>query len=72
MTGPTTRTTPGEAEEDEQPLVVTNSADFGEGAIAPLEIISIFGLGIGPEDLFGPEFDENGDLRDYVRPTYRF
>ncbi len=47
-------------------IVLTNSADYLEGPIAPLEIVTIFGLKIGPPQVVALELNEEGNLSDYV------
>jgi len=44
------------------PQAVVNSADFSSGAVAPGEILSLFGAGIGPEELVVAQADPEGRL----------
>jgi uncharacterized protein (TIGR03437 family) len=56
----------GAEEEDEEvaPSAVVDGANFELSALAPSQIVSIFGLGLGPEDLVEFELDEDGSLPD--------
>ena len=46
-----------------------NAASFLSGPIAPGEIISIFGSGIGPDEGVGTQLDENGRVASEVAGT---
>jgi uncharacterized protein (TIGR03437 family) len=48
---------------------VTNGASFLETAIAPGEIISVFGAGIGPATPIGPHVGANGTFDTQLGPT---
>ena len=55
--------TPGPvAVEETQPLSVVNSASMLPGPVAPGEIVSIFGLGIGPVTPAGGTLDASGNV----------
>jgi uncharacterized protein (TIGR03437 family) len=57
----------GESEEpleEEQTIAVVNSASYSGDAIAPLQIVSIFGF-VGP-DKFEPAIIEGGQITDYL------
>jgi uncharacterized protein (TIGR03437 family) len=46
-----------------------NAASFLEGAVAPGQLVSIFGLNMGPSDGAGAELDESGRLSRAVANT---
>src|SRR5690606_32017650 len=48
--------------EDVSPEAVVGGGAFKHGAIAPGQIVSIFGVGVGPEELAVFELDENGEV----------
>lgn len=50
--------------EEVAPSAVVDGANFELSAIAPNQIVSIFGLGLGPDDLVAFELDEDGSLPD--------
>ena len=57
----------GEDSDDEvevAPSAVVDGANFELSAIAPNQIVSIFGLGLGPDDLVVFELNEDGSLPD--------
>lgn len=56
----------GTTEEGEEvaPSAIVDGANFELSAIAPNQIVSIFGLGLGPNDLVEFELDEDGGLPD--------
>jgi len=45
-----------------RPQAVVNSADFSNGALAPGEILSLFGAGLGPDELIVARADSEGRL----------
>jgi len=52
-------------------IAVVNSATFSGDAVAPLQIVSIFGFGIGPAD-FSPPIIEDGKVTDYLADVQVF
>ncbi|MCX6634491.1 MAG: FG-GAP-like repeat-containing protein [Acidobacteria bacterium] len=53
--------------------VAVNGASFQEGPVSPGEIVTIFGQGIGPDVLVGPQLDDSGRLstaRSQVRVLF--
>jgi uncharacterized protein (TIGR03437 family) len=48
---------------------VVNAASYIGGAVAPGEIITFFGMGIGPQAPTGPVFDVEGRLATFVAGT---
>ena len=51
-----------------QPMIsaVTNGASFATGAVAPGEIITLFGTNIGPATLTSATYDSSGALQSTV------
>ena len=52
--------------EGEQTIAVISSASYSGDAIAPLQLVSIFGFGIGPDEFGGPLI-KDGRVTDYLR-----
>ncbi len=50
---------------EEEVLTIVNSLTYEGPPIAPLQIVSIYGFGIGPEE-FQPSIIENGKITDYL------
>jgi uncharacterized protein (TIGR03437 family) len=48
---------------------ITNAASFHNGAVAPGEIITIFGTDIGPPDLVGLQLDQQGRVSTSIGNT---
>ena len=57
--------------EEPQELQILGSASYNGDAIAPLEIVSVFGFGIGPDD-FEPAIIEDGKITDYLADVQVF
>ncbi len=51
------------------PSSVTNGASFATGAVAPGEMVSIFGLGLGPEEPLWGALDNSGKLASSLGDT---
>ena len=51
------------------PLIVDNAASFISGAVAPGEIVTIFGKNIGPASLAGLQLDSSGKVATSVAGT---
>jgi uncharacterized protein (TIGR03437 family) len=58
-----------EEPEEVAPLAIVDAASFEEEPIAALQIISIFGLGLGEDDPAALEFDEDGNVSQYLDGT---
>ncbi len=61
----------GGAPTKSQAITVVSSTSYSGEAIAPLQIVSIFGFGIGPGD-FTPAIVENGKVTDYLADVQVF
>ncbi len=53
-----------EEEPEVSPSAIVDGANFELGAIAPNQVVSIFGLGLGPDDLVDFQLKEDGSLPD--------
>lgn len=57
------------AEEEVAPTAIVDAASFEQGTIAPGQIVSIFGQGLGPDELALFELDEEGDVDEFLAGT---
>jgi uncharacterized protein (TIGR03437 family) len=61
---------PGDAEQEDATIGgVTSSADYRGGSVVPGQTVSVFGSGLGPEKLQGPQQDRNGRVSNYLGDT---
>jgi uncharacterized protein (TIGR03437 family) len=69
--GATTRTVPVSLTIPQGPTIgsITNAASFLPGPISPGEIVTIFGSGLGPEELVPAELDDAGLLAKVLAET---
>jgi uncharacterized protein (TIGR03437 family) len=51
---------------------VSNAASFASGAIAPGEIVTIFGIGLGPEEAANLQVDDSGHVEAQLANTQVF
>lgn len=58
-----------EEPEEVAPVAIVDAASFEEEPIAASQIISIFGLGLGEDDPAALEFDEDGNVSEYLDGT---
>jgi len=56
----------GKQADDAQISAVTGSADYQQGSVAPGQLISLFGSGIGPGKLAGLQKDAQGRVASYL------
>jgi uncharacterized protein (TIGR03437 family) len=65
----------GEGVEDSEttevvaPAAVVDAANFSQDPVAASQIISIFGVGLGPDELSSFELDQDGKISNYLNGT---